>query len=340
MKKEYSYSQVQKFSTCGKMYEYHYKQRIRPMDTSSALVFGKAIDEALNAILLNIKNQNTDQDYKKILHNALWANPEQEIRWGEKDYEPHLLNMEDSDMSIFEKIRNYNMGIEKDSYPLIRNGCLKTLEQRGLLLLEHYIKTIVPRIEKVLEVQKKIELIADEETSFIGIIDAVILFKGHEQPTLIDHKTSNRPYPETSVSDSQQLAGYAFALNLSKVGYIVLLKDIRGETTKTCQKCGNVSLSRAKTCDKEVGKVRCHGVWEENFSPKPEIQFLIDEVNPSIQKVVVENISEVVNTIERGIFNRNLTACGMMYGQPCPYRSLCFYNQMGNLKYVEHTEPS
>jgi hypothetical protein len=48
-----SYSAYKKYTTCPKMYEYHYNQKLRPTGTSSSLLFGSAMDEALNALLLN-----------------------------------------------------------------------------------------------------------------------------------------------------------------------------------------------------------------------------------------------------------------------------------------------
>ncbi len=46
-----SHSSINRFKMCPKSYELHYVERIRPTGTTSALVFGAALDAALNLIL-------------------------------------------------------------------------------------------------------------------------------------------------------------------------------------------------------------------------------------------------------------------------------------------------
>ena len=50
-----SFSQLSKYATCAKAYDYHYNQKIREKTSSANLTFGSAIDDALNQILKDLK---------------------------------------------------------------------------------------------------------------------------------------------------------------------------------------------------------------------------------------------------------------------------------------------
>lgn len=47
-----SHSGRELYETCGYKFQLHYNQRLRSKNTSSALLFGSAFDEALNVLLL------------------------------------------------------------------------------------------------------------------------------------------------------------------------------------------------------------------------------------------------------------------------------------------------
>ena len=51
MKTTLSHSQIGRYQMCPKSYEYYYIQKLRPKVHSASLVFGSAIDNALNALL-------------------------------------------------------------------------------------------------------------------------------------------------------------------------------------------------------------------------------------------------------------------------------------------------
>ena len=62
-----SHSQVSKYLACPRMYKYHYRDKLRPDTTSSALLFGDAMDKALNSFLLEKKT--VDEAYEEFLQH-------------------------------------------------------------------------------------------------------------------------------------------------------------------------------------------------------------------------------------------------------------------------------
>ena len=95
-----SHSAVQKYLSCPKMYEHHYINKIRPNWTSSALLFGDALDKAINALL-----QKTEKDAYEAFEKA-WTNgfinkspiyiptcPD--LLYANKDYDANLLSEKD-----------------------------------------------------------------------------------------------------------------------------------------------------------------------------------------------------------------------------------------------------
>ena len=61
-----SYSKIDKYKTCPRMYYNHYILRLRERQLSSALFFGSAIDEALNCLLLRKKKNLTEEEKKLV----------------------------------------------------------------------------------------------------------------------------------------------------------------------------------------------------------------------------------------------------------------------------------
>lgn len=120
-----------------------------------------------------------------------------------------------------------------------------------------------------------------------GFVDAIMNIKGHGR-VLIDHKTSKRPYKFSQTKDSTQLALYARELGIDKIGYIVMIKKI----------------------------------YKTNRYP--QIQMFIDDVDKHVGEITHKSISDTEELIKTGIFPRNLSACGKIYGKPCIYHDKCW----------------
>lgn len=298
-----SHSAYKKYLTCPRLYKLHYVDKLRPIGTSSSLLFGSAIDEALNCLLLK-----TD-DPLEVFKREFTYEKCQGIQW----------HKDDLDTSIFSSDQLYKVLDTDYDYQ-----CWASLRIKGRMLIEKYIEEILPRISKVHEVQRELE-------GRRGFVDVVAEFDGEK--VLIDHKTASRPYMYNATASDTQLCLYAHHLGLDKIGFIVLNKRINRNSVKICKKCKyNGTHVRHKTCPQEVDGKRCHGTWEETTAPEAKIQVIIDRVPEAYQSLTMQSIGEVEHGIQQKVFPANLNACDKMYGKPCPYKEYCLYGKTEGLK--------
>lgn len=364
-----SFSQISKYGQCPRSYKLYYVDRLRERSATAFLAFGSAMDEALNSILRNLKkNGEIKSDYKATFDDC-WQTVEVNkkkhslmdctlIGYAKNDFVEDLLTDEDRRFAIA-KLQQYGVMVDVDftvlkntlederssrayrAFPENRHKALNvlnwlSLRRKAHLMLDAYVRDIVPRIESVTTVQKQIELKSDYEgSSLIGYVDAIIRFKGDNEDTVVDNKTSSSPYAEDQVKLSQQLSLYTYALGLKKAAYAVMQKNIRLNREKICSVCKFESTGSHKTCNNMTGTKRCNGAWNETVKPEAVTQLIIDTIDDQTQDVVVDNIAEVHDAIEAGIFPKNLTVCKNVYGNPCPYINACWKNQTDYLEKVE-----
>lgn len=296
MSKKVSHSAWKKYMTCPKMYDYHYNERLRPTGTSSALVFGSAIDEALNALLLKTG------DPFEVFKQKFAFEDLKDLEWDSRDFDPYIFTVDQ-----LKKING-----ESESYK-----AWASMRIKGRMMIEAYITQIYPLIEEVHSVQKELE-------GRPGVLDAVVTLKGHGK-LILDHKTSARPYASDAVKHDTQLALYASAEGFTQAGFVVLVKQVNRNIVKICKKCTfNGSFTKHHTCPQMINGSRCHGKWDESSSPEILVQLLVDTVPEHNKKIVVDSIQDTEKLIDSGHFPRNLGACGKIYGKPCPYIDLCW----------------
>jgi hypothetical protein len=298
------------------MWELHYLLKLRPTGISVNLVFGIAIDLAVN-----------DLDVNKDLDKAI------EIFRNAFKYENmNDVIMNDDDSDIEESIIDQEMYDKSKEFSKPKHwlawACLRTI---GRMLLEKYYKDILPLIEEVEGVQ--IEL-----SGRPGIIDKIVKLRGHGR-VLLDNKTSNRPYADNAPSSSTQLALYCKDKGIKKAGFIVFNKKLQNNTRKICLKCGyDGSFVRHETCPKDNNGKRCKGDWQKTYKPEAVIQLLVEDI-PDVNKDLIESsISAVEKGIEASIYPRNLKACGKIYGKPCPYIKYCWNDSKEGLEYKTKEE--
>lgn len=340
-----SYSQLQKYQICPKSYEFYYAKKIRPETKTASLVFGASLDEALNSLLLE-----RDLDKAKRIFEEKFKTTEvngqvvdlfntDKIVYSVNDFDEDLLF--DEDLKLLQNLTPYptlddirrNLGfdnmstnhkIEYNKYNYL------SLRNKGFLMLEAYYEDILPKIKRVVEVQKKIELENSHKTdSIIGYVDLIAEVEGYGL-TIIDNKTSSIPYESESVFTSQQLSLYAFMSNLpiEYGAYAVLLKPIKKDVYKRCSKCDyDGSGSRHKTCNNEINNKRCNGEWLIEKKLSVRTQFIIDRINKDFQNVVVDNLDIIVNNIKNGIFPYNFQSCLNYWGGKCDYFDICYKNK-------------
>lgn len=375
MSNKLSFSQLSKYTQCAKSYDYHYNQRIRETTTTAALSFGSAIDDALNTLLKDLKKGDLkDLSVYKAAFYERWAwcevNKEKYdtatctlIGYAESDFQEELLDEFDrgalrqrfkdlkldpnlpEDLSDLKKELDHRKSIravvpfKEEEHQFLNNMNYLSLRRKGALMVEAYMRDIVPQIEEVIDVQKKVELTSDTDDTMIGYVDAVVRLKGHDGIIIMDNKTASKPYEVSNVFYSQQLGIYSYILDAKKAAFAVMVKNVRMNRTKVCSKCKhNGTGSRAKTCDNTIEGKRCGAEWTETLNPSVDTQLIVDDIPEMNQNLIVDNISEINHAIHAKVFPRNLNACQNMYGKPCPYIRLCWKNKMDGLVKLPETE--
>jgi hypothetical protein len=363
-----SFSQISKYGQCPRSYKLYYVDKLRERSATAFLAFGSAMDDALNSILRDLqKNKKVTVDYKAAFDEC-WQTVEVNkkkhplmdctlIGYAKVDFVEDLLQPDDIRF-LRAKLAEYGVE-EMESYTILKNQLEEersrratvrfpeerhkalnllnwlSLRRKAHLMLEAYVRDIVPTIESVTAIQKQVELKSDCGSSLIGYVDAVIRFKGDSEDTVVDNKTSSSPYSEDQVKNSQQLSLYTYALGLKKAAYAVMQKNIRMNREKVCSVCSFESTGTHKTCNNTIDGKRCGGVWNETVKPQAVTQLIIDSIEEQTQHVVIDNIAEVNDAIAAKVFPKNLSACKNIYGNPCPYINACWKNQTDYLEKVE-----
>jgi len=284
-----SRSAARKYTTCPRSYRYHYLDRLRERTASSFLAFGVAIDESLNAILRDLKdNKSVSVNYKDVfdefwqtikingrIHNLASTTL---VGYAKADFVLELLQEEDirfidakiaelapkysgSDIKelkefLDDKRSNRSIQLYTDEEAKLLNIInYLSLRRKGHLMLDAYVAQIVPQIEEVVAIQEKIELGSDDaDISLVGYIDAIVKFKGFNEICIMDNKTSSTPYENTKVKIDDQLALYSWAKDLTHAAFAVMIKQVKLNKEKTCKSCGKIAEegSRVQKCAVET----------------------------------------------------------------------------------------
>lgn len=280
-----SSSSIRTYSECGLKYYYHYNQKLRSKVISGALLFGSAIDQGLNYLLLN---QN-DLPGAINTFEKMWAaqningvmeslSTSAKVVYADKDFDADLLLEEDrkkfynSIPSLYQhefknvetaisnlkemKEENGFENLSEENKKLYSLGHWLCLRRKGLIMLESYQKKVLPQIKEVLTVQQKFEIENSEGDILNGYLDLIVTLQNGDN-YLLDNKTSSRLYKYDSPKRSQQLVLYYHAkkeeYSLKGVGFVVLYKAIKKNKIKICSVCKNDgSAGRHKTCAQEM----------------------------------------------------------------------------------------
>lgn len=363
-----SFSQISKYTQCARSYKLHYVDKLREKSITAFLPFGNAMDEALNLILNDLKeNKSVTMDYKAAF-DSKWHEVEINkkkysmakciyVGYNKADYVSELLTQEDKDLiqivlpneyknkdldtvvSILEDKKSNRRTIEflKEEHESLNYINWLSLRRKGHVMLDAYIANIVPEIAEVIDIQKKIELSSNVGTRLLGFIDAIVRFKDDTELTVLDNKTSGSEYELSRVYYSQQLALYCYEQGLKQGAYAVLLKNIKLNKEKTCSVCGHSGTGkRFKTCDKEtVDGERCGSEWNEVVKPEAMTQLIKGVISQDIQEMVVETASDILDAINLKVYPRNLNACKSMFGQPCIFIKKCWGNNDEGLEKLD-----
>lgn len=215
-----SNSALDLYSLCPKKYYFRYKEHLKGDYTSSSLLYGSAMDAALNYILESMRDKKpwsieTAKDFfvLKMEH------------WGGQNRLEFFKNEVPEELKEIINVDDLNhQGLVWD------NICA-----RGIKSLFIYDKEIIPLIDEVLHVQQKFEVQNEDEDTFTGFIDFIAKLKDG-RTVLFDNKTASAKYKKKAVVDSQQLSFYLEQFpNINLAGYIVLIKDPEREKGMTHQ---------------------------------------------------------------------------------------------------------
>jgi hypothetical protein len=294
------------YNQCSYCWYLHYKENIRPVRTSSALVFGSALDNALNELL---KTKNL-QDAQRIFQME-WQNyhTDENITYFKSDLDEELLE--------------YN-----DTIKLAQNKEWSTLYIKGMMFIEAYYKEVLPKIKKVIAVQEPITIENAEGDKITGILDLVVEWE-NGKTYLMDNKSSASLYDPLSAKEGQQLPLYHYAVKdkykLDGIGYIVLIKKINKNKAKFCKKCGIINTSSHKKCNETVKDEkgdsygRCNGEFQITINPSVDIQYVFNTVDESDENRVLESFDNVNYAITNNFFDDKHSEIRGKYGW-CPYK--------------------
>ena len=361
MSERHSHSAVSKYQSCPREYYFHYKERLRETTTSGALLFGSAIDLAFNELLLPEGKETAEDIFTSKFAVAKVGTEIEEVPTCERvvysasDFDGDLLSKEDLEVLIkrnnnpdpiaaMKTIANMKAGMGWDGlHPSQRQfynlGNWLCLRQKGLLMIREYREKILPLIDEVLFVQKKVSLKNNDGDEIIGYTDFAARLKDG-RTVIFDNKTSSIEYDHDAVVKSPQLILYVHALgdslNTRTAGFIVLRKGIIKNKSKVCTQCFYKAEkgSRHKTCSQVYNNKRCEGAWDETIDPEVAIQVLIDEIPERAENMVLQNYDEINTLIKSGIFTRNFNSCVKPWGK-CAYADLCWNGKTDGLVKVE-----
>ena len=334
-----SHSSVNKHLFCQEAWRLHYVDMLRPVEVSSALVFGSAIGKTFEFIL-KMFTESPILDQKKIQEK--W-----EHEWTFQTINDKLVNLKEYPTIAYSKYDTDMEFLTPDEIYLSTDkpnlAAWYSLNYKGKYMIQAFQEQFLPLVEKVYSTEESTVLNNEDGDSSIGFADAVIQLKGYPTPVIIDFKTASREYALESVAQSVQLSQYLHALgdkyNTRLAGYCVFLKSLNKNKVKTCKSCGHVGTGSHKTCDNLVKSKRCNGEWDVTLNVKCEMQLIVDTIPIETETFIIENIANVCASIKSGVFTRNVNSCfDNGFGRCCEYSRKCWKGTGYGLVRVEKKE--
>ena len=332
---EMSKSKMEKFLRCPFSYDQHYNKRVRPCKVGSALIFGIGIDSGLNEMLAASKT-----DPVKAFRDSIEQFPLGKMTVGRYDYDKDLLTDKDKETALtYCKSLGYKGDdpdglfkelMEKEKLSKKQEQAVDYLARvsfaaKARILFDAYKKQIMPRIKKVLAIQKSVGA---------GILDLVAVWDD-DKTYVIDNKTATNEYEQDEADYSVQLTSYAIEEKIDNTMFIVLPKRIDKDFVKTCKTCGHKASSSHQTCNAETDGKRCGGEWSVKIKFSVQIQVVTGEVTELMKKRTKEIQKQVRDMTNTGNFPCNFANCGNMFGKPCEYRDLYWKGKMDGLEEVK-----
>lgn len=293
-----SYSANNRYKDSPRAWYLHYMRRLRPEQTTSALVFGTAIDAALNQMIENKFNKE-QKDYIKtfevLMKKQKVNNKMVDLRTSDaiKFYKSDVLDdffLTDEDKKLLEKYKKEWV----------------SLRRKGLMMLKAYQEQVMPHLSELHSIQTYVNIPNNEGDKIIGFTDLIARFEINSEAEnakdlehlsdyngkliIFDNKTSSIKYKEDSVRLSEQLGTYKENPKVDEEidgeGYIVLPKKFRKQK-----------------------------------KPMIPIQIIIDKVDPTIVESIFESYGKTIQGIKMGDFPCTQNCLKSPFG--CVYEKYC-----------------
>lgn len=235
------------------------------------------------------------------------------VKYFSKDFDPDLLEEEDlllinstADRLGFEKLDvkdceefvktckseiKAKKALDKDAQVLFNNIHWCSCRRKLHYLLKRYEEDVLPQLEEVFDVQKKVDL-SDGEHSLVGYIDFVASFV--DEPGIkyvCDNKLSSKAYAQSAIDDAVQLATYCEHETTNRAAFVVTEKGLRKR------------------------------------DPRHRIQIIRGKITEELFEKTFDQFGEVVYNIEQGVFEKtgmdgSRQEC-FHFGQRCVYYNTC-----------------
>lgn len=303
-----SYTANNRYKASPRSWYLYYVRNLRPKQFGSALMFGSAIDVALNT-MLNNKKLNENNDYIQVFENMM----------KKQEYNGKKLKLPVSDtVKYFKSDLDSSIWTYNDyELSLTCKHEWVTLRRKGLMMLEAYKEQVLPHLGEIVAVQEYVKIENDNGDQIIGWKDFVAKFepdvtkenynpdweKWRGKTIIWDNKTSSQNYKEDSVRTSEQLGTYfespTETYNADACGYIVIPKKFRKKKL-----------------------------------PIIPIQFIIDDVDEDIINNTFDSYSNTIHGIKMGHFPCTGECLKSPFG--CDYKMFCASNgkNIEGLEYV------
>lgn len=331
-------SKMEKYLRCGFAYDQHYNKKCRPIKDGSALMFGIAIDDMLNALLLGEEKEKCLKLFKEVISRY----PLGSIIISKTDFDNDIIPdkrretaqnylktkfkiskpMKEVFNEIYEKQKDKKKLTKKEE-KVIDYIARVSLITKSEIILDAYEEQIIPHIKKVHAVQK-----ASEQ----GILDLKADWDKKGNTYIIDNKTAGKEYEEKAADYSVQLILYAIEEECDQIMFIVIPKNISKNTTKTCKSCGAECNTRHQKCNEQIDGKRCNGEFDIKVDLYIEIQIVKAKVTEQMKVRAKEIQSGIQKMIDSKQFVCNFANCDNQFGKPCQYRELYWKNSMEGLE--------
>lgn len=204
-----SNSSLDLYTQCPRKWKFKYLENVKADYTATPLLYGTAMDAALNYILESIRDSKD------------WTPEEACSIFDEKMQEWHGQNrLEFFKNEVPEDLDVYGSTPEEVEQAVWDNIC-----KRGIDSIFVYINDFLPLLESVISVQNKGTVENEEGDIFTFVVDFIGKLKDG-RTVLFDNKTASAKYPKNKVIKSQQLSLYIEQFpDIKYAGYVVLIKN-------------------------------------------------------------------------------------------------------------------